>query len=138
APPPPRRPPPPVLELEPEANDFAELGEAEPPQRRGQTPGLAERYPQLGPVVEECLPRQWWIWLVGSAILLAITTPVAILAKSANNMALAVPAIILTIPNAGLLFFFAVFTFMSVKRRGLVCENGLIIQGLSGTTTCLW
>jgi hypothetical protein len=99
---------------------------------------LAERYPELGGPIEDFLPRAWWIWLVVSAVLLAILLPVAILAKSANNLALAIPAIVLTVLDAVLCISLVFLTMMTLRRRAVVCEHGIFIQGLAGATTYLW
>src|SRR5262249_35220459 len=63
------------------------------------------------------------------------------LADAAGVEALRYPAAglkVLMIPNSGLFLLLLFLTIASIKRKAVVCENGLLVQGLFGTATCLW
>jgi hypothetical protein len=116
----------------------ADRREPDLPRRRSRALDLPEQFSELGSPIEEFVPRRWWIGLAISAGFLVVLLPIAILAKSADNQALAIPALILILVAGFLCCALAVLTVMTLKRRVVVCEKGIFIQGLTTTTTCLW
>jgi hypothetical protein len=118
--------------------EFSNLGDGERAQKPARTPQPEDQHPELGRPDQEFLPRRWWLWLSVSAVLMVAAIVALILAQGSRNKVVAVPAAIIAIPNSGLLVLLIIFTIMSVKRRVVLCENGLFIQGLSRTSVCLW
>jgi hypothetical protein len=109
---------------------------AAPPARGGDSP--EEEYPELGPFVQEFRARRWGVVVLMCLALVIVCLPVVLLVGQKQNPGVFVPTMIVLVLGIGGTFVFGLCWALAFNRRVIVCENGLLIQGLGSKTPLLW
>jgi hypothetical protein len=118
--------PPPAVEDEP-----SDLPPADTPAPAG--------FPELGGVVRELRPRQWWIGLLsGSAVLALAILVIVLFVKRDPPRWVQMTTLILLVGSLIVTLLCGWKVIESVGRRVWLCEHGVLWKGLGGRTACLW